>query len=276
MKDLEKVFLDRAKKKKRKIAIAILRPIKETVDSLISASEFAELTVVGVDIPGFNCFSIKNTEDASQKLLSLLKDGSIEGIVRGQVKDTYTLDLFYKYFNKTPIPSNKKVCPAVMKKDKYSFVVGTCSVYQGHTLNDKIYEAEKLVHYIDKELKLKPKIGVMGILRPTSKHGKYQILDEITKNSRDLAKYLLNKGYDVKEYYMEYETAVWEGCNLILPSIGYVGNSWLKALLYLGDWKLLSCPYLDLDVVYEDGSRNETDYFNHIIHAVAMLNKDNK
>lgn len=272
--DLEKIFLQRAKKKKRKIAIGIIKPLPETVASLKKASKYADLVVVGSKIPGFQCIFIKDPEAVSDKLVSMLVSGEVEGMVRGQVKDSYTFDHYFKVAEITPIPSNHKICPAVMKKGQYSFMVGTCSVYHGHNLADKIYEAERLIKYLQDDLKIKPKIAVMGILRPTSKHGKYQVLDDITKTCADLAKYLKKKGHEVKEYYMEYETAVWEGNNLILPSIGYVGNSWLKSLLHLGDWQLLSCPYLDLPHVYEDGCRNEKDYFNHIIHAVAMTNKD--
>jgi hypothetical protein len=53
--------------------------------------------------------------------------------------------------------------------------------------------------------------------------------------------------------------------------MGLVGNAWMKALLYLGGWDLIACPYLDLGVAYEDGSRNEKDYFWHIIHCAAMV-----
>ena len=103
---------------------------------------------------------------------------------------------------------------------------------------------------------------------------KYKILDNISNQCTEFCKYLLTKGYNAKEYFMEYETAVWENRNLIVPSVGFVGNSWFKALIYLGNWKLLASPYLDMGVVWEDGSRNEKDFFWHIVHAVAMCNKE--
>ena len=46
----------------------------------------------------------------------------------------------------------------------------------------------------------------------------------------------------------------------------------MKALMYLGEWKLLACPYLNMGVIYEDGSRNEKDFYWHIVHCVAMAN----
>ena len=272
MGKLSDLFLERAKIRRRKIGIAILRPIPQTIESLRRGAALADLVVVGAKVEGFENIVEPDTEAASRVLLSLLKDGQVDGIVRGQVKDTFTLDEFFRIFGKEPIPSNRKVCPAVLERDPYSFIATTGSIYQGMTLKDKIFEVERNIRYLREDLGLEPKIGVMSSLRPTSKAGKYKFLDDIAAVNRELAAYLQGKGLDAKEYYFEYETAVWDGCNLIVPSMGLVGNAWMKALLYLGGWKLLACPYLDLGVVYEDGTRNEKDFYWHIVHAVAMAN----
>ncbi len=270
--DIGELFLTRARRQKRKIAIAIMRPIPETIESLRRASEYAELTVVGAEVQGFTNIIEPDADIASTKLVALLKDGHVDGIVRGQVKDSFTLDEFHRQFGKEPLPSNRKVCPAVVKKGEYCFVMSTASVYQGITLEDKIYEVDRIIRYMKEDIGLEPKIAVMSSLRPTSKVGKYKLLDDIASINEELTAYLKGKGSDVTEYYFEYETAVWEGANLIVPSMGLVGNAWMKSLVYLGGWELLSCPYLDLGVVYEDGSRNEKEYFWHIVHAVAMAN----
>lgn len=272
MSTIADLFLSRAKKQRRKIAIAILRPIPETIASLKRGAEFADLTVVGAKVDGFSNIVEADPDAASRALLQLLKEKKVDGIVRGQVKDSYTLDEFFRVFEKSPVPSNRKVCPGVLQKGEYSFVVTTCSIYQGLTLEDKIYEVERTVRYMRDDLGLEPKIAVMSSLRPTSKRGKYPELDAVADVNTRLTEHLQRQGLDAKEYYFEYETAVWEGRNLIVPSMGLVGNAWIKALLYLGGWALLSCPYLDLSVVYEDGTRNEKDFYWHIVHAVAMCN----
>ncbi len=271
---LSEIFLAKVKKQNHKprIGITILRPIPETIDSLRRASEYAELTVVGAPVKGFDNIVEEDPDKASVILIDLLKAGKIDGLVRGQVKDSFTLDEFHRQFGKEPLPSNRKVCPGIMEKGDYGFVVSTCSIYQGITLEDKIYEVERLVKYMEESLGVTPKIGVMSSLRPTSHVGQYPLLDGIAAINRGLSEYLKGKGYDIKEYYFEYETAVWEGANLIIPAMGLVGNAWMKALLYLGDWQLIACPYLDLGVAYEDGSRNEKDFFWHIVHCVAMVN----
>jgi len=272
LQDIPALIIARAKKQKRKIGIGIMRPIPETIESLKKASEYADLTVVGAKIEGFENIVEPDQDTASQKLIRLLKEKKVDGIVRGQVKDSFTLDEFHRQFGKKPLPSNRKVAPAVMHKGPYTFVVSTCSIYQGMTIEDKKYEVERLIKYMKEDLGIEPKIGVMSTLRPTSKIGKYPSLDEAAEVNRQLAEYLRNKGYDTTEYYFEYETAVWNGATLIVPSMGLVGNAWLKALLYLGDWKLITCPYLDFGVVYEDGTHNEKDYYWHIVSAVANAN----
>jgi len=270
--DFSKLFLDQAKKQKRKIGIAIMRPIPETIKSLKKASKYADLTVVGAKVKGFENIIEPDQDKSSEILIKLLKEKKVEGIVRGQVKDSFTLAEFFKQFEMAPIPSSHKVYVGIMEKGDYNFFISTSSVYQGLTLEDKIFEVERIIRHMKEDLGVKPKIAVMGILRPSSNRGQYQLIDNISEQCTKFYEYLISKGYDAKEYYMEYETAVWDRRNLIVPSIGFVGNSWIKSLLYLGDWKLLTCNYLDLDVVYEDGSRNEKDFFWHIVHAVALCN----
>ncbi|MFH1207174.1 MAG: hypothetical protein V1668_01035 [Patescibacteria group bacterium] len=270
--DIPALFLERAKRQKRKIAITIKRPIPETIDSLRRALEFADLTVIGARVDGFNNIVEPDEDKASGVLIKLLKDGEVDGIVRGQVKDSFTLDEFHRQFGRDPLPSNRKVAASVLHKAPYTFCATTVSIYQGLTLEDKIYEVERTIRYMREDIGLEPKIGIMSSLRPTSKVGKYPSLDSVASINTQLAEYLRKNGYDTMEYYFEYETAVWNGSNLIVPSMGLVGNAWLKALLYLGGWELLTCQYLDLGVVYEDGTRNEKDFFWHIVSAVATAN----
>lgn len=271
---LSTTFLENLKTqvKKPKIGIAIMRPIPETMESLKKAAPYADLVVIGAKVDGFTNIVEEDPDKASVILINMLKTGQVDGIVRGQVKDSFTLDEFHRQFGKEPLPSNRKVCPGILEKGEYSFVVTTCSIYQGITLEDKIYEVERIIRYMKDDLKVEPNIGIMSSLRPTSHIGQYPLLDDIASINQKLAAYLNSKGYKVKEYYFEYETAVWQGTNLIIPAMGLVGNAWMKALLYLGDWQLIACPYLDLGVAYEDGSRNEKDYFWHILHCAAMIN----
>jgi len=271
---LSDIFLEVVKKqvRKPKIGITILRPIPETIASLKRAAEYADLTVIGAKVEGFKNIMEEDQDKASALLINLLKTGQVDGIVRGQVKDSFTLDEFHRQFGKEPLPSNRKIGPGILEKGDHSFVVSTCSIYQGMTLADKKNEVERIIKYMKEDLQVEPDIAIMSSLRPTSHVSQYPILDDLAAINQALAAYLKEKGYKVKEYYFEYESAVWQNANLVIPAMGLVGNAWLRALVYLGDWQMIACPYLDLDVAYEDGSRNEKDFFWHIVHCAAMIN----
>lgn len=270
--DLAQKFLQKAQGRRRKIGIVIMRPIPQTVESLRKASRYADLVVIGPSvIKEFECIVEPDQDKAADTLLTLLKEGKIEGIVRGQAKDSATLHAFYRKFGKPEIPSSRKLCPGILRKGDTTIVIGTCSIYHGISLEDKKYEADKLIAYME-SLGMIPKIAVMATRRPTSIVGEYALIEEGWGRAEELVAYLVGKGYNAKNYWFEYETAVAEGCNLILCSYGIVGNCFFRALVYLGGWEVLASPYLDVGVVYEDGSRNETDFFWHIVHAVAMCN----
>lgn len=270
--DFVKQFEKKASEKKRKIGIAILRPTQKTVESIKKAAKYADLTVLTLKkIPGLSCIVLKNDVEMSWKLISLLKEKKIEGIVRGQVKDSATLAEYYKQFRKKKLPDDKKVCAGLLSNGKYSFFVGSCSIYQGMTYQGKKHETERIISYM-RSLGIVPKIAVMSARRPTGVRGKYKMIEDIEKNCHKLFLYLKRKKFNVKEYYIDHELAVWDKSNLIICSVGIVGNAWLKALIQFSDFRMIASPYLDLGVVWEDGSRNEDDFYHHIVHAVAMLN----
>src|SRR3989338_10085335 len=95
LKAIDATLLAQARQKRRKIAIGIMRPITETIESLERAREVADVTVVGAAVPGFDNIVEPDQDQSSVKLIRLLRAGTVDGIVRGQVKDSFTLDEFY-------------------------------------------------------------------------------------------------------------------------------------------------------------------------------------
>lgn len=268
-------FLNKAKKRKRKIGIGIINPRPSVLRGLKQAKKYADLTIVGRRIPGFKNIPARTDDEASQKLVSLLKNREIEGLVVGQLKASYTYHEFCRQFKKPEESLEEKICACVIQSPNgWSFVSGSPSLYQGMTLNYKIKETERLAKYIKEELGLEPKIAVMASRRPSGQAGKYPIIEEDFQRAEELTKYLLRKSYNVKNFYIEYEKAMEWGANLIMPPFGIVGNTIFRVLTYLAGWQLINTTFLDTGEVYEGGSRNENDYFNHIVVAVAAANKN--
>lgn len=271
LSEIQNLFLKQALKKRRTLAIGIWRPEPKVVDSLRLASGYADLIVVGSKIDGLNCIPTKDDDEASHKIIALLKEGKIEGFVRGQVKDSYTHKIYLETFNLTE--PKYKICPATITKEESWFTISSCSNYNALTLEQKIAEVERTAKWLE-GLGVKPKIGITSTRRLTGMVGKFGLLEEIAKRCEDTANYMREKGYDVKEYYIEYEKAIWEGCNLIVPSIGMIGNTWGKGLVYHGGWTWVSCPMLDEGVYYDDSPRNNSNWLWPVISTAAWINRE--
>ncbi len=270
---LEKKFLKEAARKKRHIAVGIWRPDKEIINSLKKAKKYANLTIVGSKIKGFNCIDTKNDDEASKIIVDLAVSKKVDGFVRAQLKDSFTHHLFVE---KTGVNLDLKFVPLFMSKGDYWFAISNPSNYNSITSEAQVSEAERLAEYMQNNLKIKPKIAVMSTRRPSGRVGEFKMLEEIAIKCEKTAEVLRKKGYDVKEYYIEYETAVLEKRNIMVGSSGMVCNTWLKGLAYLGDWKITHVPYLDQGAYYDDCPRNNKNWFWPIVSTVAWINRENK
>lgn len=268
---IQELFLGQAKKQKRRIGIGIIRTPQEVIDSLKRAKKYADLIVVGSEIKGFDYIPTKDDKEASYRLIELLKQEKIEGLVRGQLKDSYTHKAYLKAFN---LPEPKYKLPAtIIAKDNCWFVIPSASNYNAMILDSKIKEVERTAEWL-KDLGIKPKIGITSTRRLTGRVGDFGLIEEIAKRCEETANYMRDKGYEVKEYYIDYENAVWERCNLIAPSIGMIGNTWLKGLIYLGGWTIVAIPLLDEGTYYDNTPRNNNDWFWPILSTVAWINRE--
>lgn len=269
--DLERKFLKEASEQRRKIAIGICYPEEQIVDTLYQALGSADITIVGSEIPGFDCISTKDDDAASEVLVDLIKNKKVDGFIRAQVKDSYTHKLFIE---KMGGDINVKNIPIFFGKDDYWFCLSNPSNYNSLDAAHKKIEAERAARYMQEDLGIEPKIAVMSTRRLSGRVGEFGLIEEIAQSSQDTAEYLRNKGYDVKEYYIEYEKAIWEKRNLLVASSGMVGNSWNKALVYLGGWHVIHAPYLDKGAYYDDTARNTKEWFWQIVSMVAWINRD--
>ena len=271
LSDLEERFLKEAHQKKRRIAIGIWRPEPVVVENLRQAAASVDLTVVGCDIPGLNCIPTQDDDEASAVIIDLLKQGRVEGIVRAQLKDSQTHAIFLNAYGRTE--SSKKAIPIFLARDGQWFAATSVSNYNALTLEQKRYEIFRVAEWMEDNLGIRPTIGIMSTRRLTGRVGEFGLLEEIAGRAQTVAEELRAQGYDVKEYYIEYEKAVWEGRQLICPSIGMIGNAWVKALAYLGGWRIVGAPYLDQEVYYDDSPRNWNGWFWPIISTAAWLNR---
>ncbi|MFA6254750.1 MAG: hypothetical protein WC675_01800 [Patescibacteria group bacterium] len=271
LSEIEQRFLTEAKQKRRKIGIGIIDPQPEVVKSLIQASDYADLVVVGSKIDGLNCIPTQSEEEASQVLVDLVKSGKVEGLMRAQLKDSYTHKLFLQAYGRPE--DQEKISVSFFAKDGQWFATPSISNYSGLTLESKRNEISQAIAWLENNLGIKPTIAITSTRRLTGRVGEFALVEEIAKRCEIIANELREKGYDVKEYYIEYEKAIWEGRNLICPSIGMIGNTWTKGLAYLGGWRWLGIAYLNQGVYYNNAPKNNKNWFWPVIFSVAWINR---
>lgn len=267
---IEKRFLDEARQQRRKIAIGIWRPDADIVASLMDATKYVDLTVVGSEVNGLHSVPTKNDDEASHVIVEFTKRGEVEGFVRAQLKDSYTHKVYLEAIGR---PEAKKAFVAFVSRGEQWFSVVSCSNYNALTLEDKRYEILRGAEWLEDNLGIRPTIAVMSTRRPTGRKGEFPLIDEIAERCETVAAELRDKSYDVQEYYIEYEKAIWDERTLLCPSIGMIGNTWLKALVYNGGWRLVGTPYLDQGTYYDDTPRNYKEWFWPIISTAAWLNR---
>jgi predicted methyltransferase MtxX (methanogen marker protein 4) len=89
-----------------------------------------------------------------------------------------------------------------------------------------------------------------------------------------VVKHLTEKGIEAKNVHIELELAKEWGANVLLPARGTIGNQIFRAMYYLGRGKVILCPtILTKEHIYEDDSRNERDFYTHLIFAQALANE---
>lgn len=125
-------------------------------------------------------------------------------------------------------------------------------------------------------LKVNPKVGILTAVRKETYERKKNSDDfiqrELNKTYED-AEWLVQKlkeKYEVFNHEIEINTAVENGCNVILPINGIVGNQIFRVFFMCG-YKNLFNPRIGLSRYYTENTRNETDFTNHIRWLVAWI-----
>ena len=67
--------------------------------ALAKAAELADLTIVGRNVTGLGCIRVPDRADASKALVAILKEGQVDGIVRGQLPKNLVDEAFCAAFS---------------------------------------------------------------------------------------------------------------------------------------------------------------------------------
>jgi len=269
----EQIVEEQLKLGRPKIAFGIKESNSVIEESLRRGEKYADLVLVSKqEIPGFKTVVSENPE---YKIIDMLLDGEVDGIVRGTIDD---FGAFYHYCKKTGFIKNKVINPGLMEtpevdtpsgKKKYQFFISPGSNPEGWEVEEKIYLTEGIAEFM-RTLGWEPKIGFFTSVRPGS-IGKNPKMDQTWHDAEKCVQYFKEKGYNAINYNIESNTAIEDGANLIVPANGMIGNQMFRMVLVSGG-KCIICPRINLPHIYEDTSRTEKDFEWHIKYAAAWAN----
>lgn len=262
------------KGRRPRIAFGLQAPNRAVVSSLRRAKQYAEIILVGPSsIARINGFKKDITTKPEARLARLLVDGQVQGIVRGTVDDFTTYEAY-----KALTGISEALQPGLME-DPYGrqFFLATCSNPEAWAKEDKlriiIEEADLLRSWGVRE-----RIAIMAAVRHETfgrkkklKAGVQSVLNQTYTDAEWVARQLKRRGYKAKNWSIDLNPAVEQGCNIIMPVNGMVGNQLFRVMLICGG-KLVSIPRLRVRHFYEDNSRTEKDFESHVKYLVARIN----
>ncbi|MFA5051972.1 MAG: hypothetical protein WC544_02825 [Patescibacteria group bacterium] len=271
-------LLVKAKTKRRRIGITITHYDEAMLATLKKGQEIADVVIYGNKIPGFECVEMESGdakgENIGRQIVRDYKDGKIDQFVRGQVDDLGTVDEFKVQFG---LPKDERRIDFALMRDAHGreIFLTMGSNPDGQNLDDKIRIVGAVADWAKNTFGLAPKVAVMATCRPGS-YGRDPVMSKTYDEAEALVKYLTKKGYEAKNVHIELENAItW--ANILAPANGTTGNQIFRALVYLGGGAMLTCPTLFSNgMMYEDDSRNEQDWYPHIVAASAWASMEGK
>lgn len=260
---------------KVRVGFGLLAPDKEVLNSLKRAKELAEIVIIGPpSIGAVSDFEIVIDDEPEERLARMLFDNKVDGIVRGTIDDFKTYGAYQK------ISGEKQVIDPGLVEDPLGrqFFISPGSNPEGWEKEERLRIAEEIAKLLVR-FGVEPKICVLTAERHETyqrkKGSSEEIVAFLNKTYEDaewIVARLQQAGYaSAKNYTIELDVAVKEGCNIIVPVNGMVGNQIFRALFFCGS-KILACPRIGLSRCYEDNSRTEKDYYNHIKWLVSWVN----
>ena len=265
MATIREQILKQAKRRKARIGITIKDPLPALVDCFKKASEYAEIVIIGKPIEGFECIETENLEGEQVKAL---KEGKVEGLVRGQSDALIFEDVFCQEFGY----NRQEMSMVAILTDAFdrTFILGPTSNPEGWTAKQKLLTAEGAVKLLE-EFKIKPKIAFLTAVRPGSR-GRNFFLDISYESADFCVTECEKKGWQAKNYNIETEKALADEANIIIPPCGAVGNQMYRTYTYIANMSPLAIVHMGVKENIVEHSRNETELLDRFIFATARAN----
>jgi len=197
------------------------------------------------------------------RLVEALSIGDIDAAVRGNLDANSTMSAIKTIF------SLKRILRAALMQPKKGSIIllAPVGVDEGWAVEDKI-EFINLGSKFLTNFNIEPRIGVLSGGRKGDK-GRHPIVDKTLEDAEFVVRHFAGSGLDVKDCEILIENAIADR-NLILAPDGISGNLIFRALHFLGGWRAIGAPVLNLEKVFIDTSRAKKSYIDSIALASAI------
>lgn len=261
------------------IGFGLKEPDSEILESLERGKKYANITLIGPkaieSIEGFKKVIDDNPE---KKLANMIYNNEFEGIIRGTIDDFLTLETYQSLIGKELAAKEIELILLEDIKGR-QFYLSECSNPRGWDRESKMHGVIGVVDYMKNELCITPKVGFLtGIRHDTFTRRKendewpISYLKETYEDAQYGVEYFTKEQVEAKNYAIELSTALDEGCNIIVPPNGMVGNQIFRSLCLVGGGRIVAAQRANMPHPWEDNSRNEKDFEPHVKWLAAWIN----
>lgn len=252
---------ERARERHARIGIGIWRSDERLIASLRSATEYADLLLVGD--PCCDCeLDYIQAEEPWEELVRLLQDGEIEGAVRGNLPAGRTMRALAAGLGVRV----RRL--ALMDLSGWAFLLGPVGIDEGETASDRLA-------LVTGGAELLRGLGVAAPRASLLSGGRIEDLGRSDRVDRSLAEGELiaslarSRGTDARHAGILIEEC--RGEDIIIAPDGVSGNLVFRTLLFLCRASSLGAPVLMERGVFVDSSRTRSGFDGPVMLASAMV-----
>ena len=196
-------------------------------------------------------------------IIQLLKEGKVDGVVRGSLGANSTLRSLKRIMGLDKI---LRVSLLRAPSGRF-FFFAPVGVDEGWTVEDKVELGEKGVSLI-RRFGIEPRVGVLSGGRIEDR-GRSPRVDKTMDDAEAVAAALRANGIDARHASILFEDAINEYEYILAPD-GVCGNLMFRALCLVGCGEGYGAPLVGTDIVYVDTSRAGSGYENAICMASSL------
>jgi putative methanogen marker protein 4 len=255
---------EKARARHARIGIGIWNADEKLVASLQSATEFADLLLVGE--PCCDCaLDYVTTKEPWKELVRLLADGEIEGAVRGNLPAGRTMRALTERFD------IKVRRLALLELSGWSFLLGPVGIDEGETISDRlglVLDGARFLQHFG----VLPKAAVLSGGRMEDL-GRSERVDRSLAEGELIAARAREAGVEAQHRGILIESC--RNSDIIIAPEGVSGNLIFRTLLLLCGANSFGAPVL-MEKVFVDSSRARGNFDGPIMLASSMVGMKEK